>query len=125
MHIKYKIIGFSTEEHTIVVRFYSDETTEEDLAVRDVDTGEIIRHSDTDGTIKNCRTDYNINLFQVPAPTGNDLEVFIARHAPKDWLEMLEKVKDPSIDTTLSTLHDMVGPERNAVVPPEPTPPED
>tara|TARA_R110000751_G_scaffold79917_1_gene161114 strand:+ start:41 stop:409 length:369 start_codon:yes stop_codon:yes gene_type:complete len=122
MQIKYKIIGCSEEERSIIVRFYSDVITEEELADRDTD-GEIIRHSD--GSIKNCRTDYNINLFQVPAPTGNDLEVFIARHAPKDWLEMLEKVKDPSIDTTLSTIQDMVGPERNAVVPPEPTPPED
>ena len=122
MQIKYKIIGCSEEERSILVRFYSDVITEEELANRD-DDGEIIRHSD--GSIKNCRTDYNINLFQVPAPTGNDLEVFIARHAPKDWLEMLEKVKDPSIDTTLSTIQDMVGPERNAVVPPEPTPPED
>jgi len=122
MQIKYKIIGCSEEERSIIVRFYSDVITEEELANRD-DDGEIIRHSD--GSIKNCRTDYNINLFQVPAPTGNDLEVFIARHAPKDWLEMLGKVKDPAIDTTLSTIKDMVGPERNAVVPPEPTPPED
>tara|TARA_Y100000034_G_scaffold69712_1_gene84139 strand:+ start:183 stop:551 length:369 start_codon:yes stop_codon:yes gene_type:complete len=122
MQIKYKIISCSEEERSIIVRFYSDVITEEELANRD-EAGEIIRHSD--GSIKNCRTDYNINLFQVPAPTGNDLEVFIARHAPKDWLEMLEKVKDPAIDTTLSTIKDMVGPERNAVVPPEPTPPED
>ena len=60
MQIKYKIIGCSEEERSIIVRFYSDVITEEELADRDTD-GEIIRHSD--GSIKNCRTDYNINLF--------------------------------------------------------------
>ena len=118
MHIKYKIVGFSTEEHTIVVRYYSDVTTEEDLAVRDVDTGEIIRHSDTDGTIKNCRTDVNITLWDVPALTGSDLDEYISRHAPKQWFEILEKIKDPAIDTTLSTIKDMVGEERDVVTEP-------
>ena len=61
----------------------------------------------------------------MPALTGSDLDEYISRHAPKQWFEVLEKVKDPAIDTTLSTIKDMVGPERNAVVPPEPTPPED
>ena len=117
MHIKYNIVGFSTEEHTIVVRIYSDGTTEEDLAVRDVDTGEIIRHSD--GSIKNCRTDVNITLWDVPALTGSDLDEYISRHAPKQWFEILEKITDPSIDTTLSTIKDMVGEERDAVILPE------
>tara|TARA_R110000744_G_scaffold379311_1_gene497024 strand:+ start:574 stop:945 length:372 start_codon:yes stop_codon:yes gene_type:complete len=119
MHIKYKIIGFSTEEHTIVVRYYSDVTTEEDLAVRDVDTGEIIRHSD--GSVQTCRTDVNITLWNVPALTGSDLDKFISRQAPKQWFEILEKIKDPAIDTTLSNIKDMVGEEREVVILPERT----
>ena len=40
MQIKYKIIGCSEEERSIIVRFYSDVITEEELADRDTD-GEI------------------------------------------------------------------------------------
>ncbi len=113
MQIKYKIMGFSAEEHTILVRYYTDVTTEEDLANIDPESGEIIRHSD--GSIKNCRTDVNITLWDVPVLTGSDLDEFISRHAPKQWFEILEKVKDPAVDTTLSTIEDMVGVEFDAV----------
>jgi hypothetical protein len=51
----------------------------------------------------------------VPVLTGSDLDEFISRHAPKQWFEILEKVKDPAVDTTLSTIEDMVGVEFDAV----------
>tara|TARA_R110000737_G_scaffold338406_1_gene359410 strand:- start:1090 stop:1461 length:372 start_codon:yes stop_codon:yes gene_type:complete len=119
MHIKYKIIGFSTKEHTIVVRYFSDVTTEEDLANVDPESGEIIRHSD--GSIQTCRTDVNITLWDVPALTGSALEEFISSCAPKQWFDLMEKVKDPAVDTTLSSIEGMVGEEREAVILPERT----
>ena len=120
MHIKYKILGYSADEHTVVVRYYTDVTTEEDLASVDPVSGEIIRHSD--GSVQTCRTDVNITLWDVPALTGDDLAVLISRQAPKEWFDLMEKVKDPAIDTTLSVIQGMVGVEFVAAIPP-PEPP--
>tara|TARA_R110002072_G_scaffold136943_1_gene279615 strand:- start:4414 stop:4815 length:402 start_codon:yes stop_codon:yes gene_type:complete len=120
MQIKYKVLGYAEDEHTVQVRYYTDTTTEEDLAMRDPETGEIIRHSD--GSVQTCRTDVNITVWQVPAPTGAELEEFLSRNAPKYWFDILEKVKDPTLDTSLSSIKGIVGVEFDAVEPPEPEP---
>ena len=100
MEIKYKIIQVNPADHGIVVRFYTDTISEEDLAVRNPDTGEIIL--DDDGNIGSCRTDYSITLWDTPTLSGEALEEEIMRHAPIQWFELLGKVADPSVDTSLS-----------------------
>ena len=121
MQIKYRILGISEDGHSAEIRYYSDANTEEDLAVRDVDTDEIIRHSD--GSIKTCVTDVNLTFFDVPALTGDALDEHISRHAPVDWFKLLEKIKDPAVDTTLSHVRDMIGEDRDVTIPPPPDPP--
>lgn len=99
MIIKYKIIELHPEQHSIVVRFYSDDITEEMLATQ-TSQGKILR----------CRTDYNIDL-PIPAPEGFELEKFIFSRAPTDWLELQVKVLDPNVDTSLSTLVPLIDKE--------------
>jgi|TARA_R110000824_G_scaffold8157_2_gene36971 hypothetical protein len=100
MDIKYKIIKVTPADHGIVVRFYSDTVSEEDLAIRDPATGEITL--DADGNIESCRTDFSITLWATPTLTGEALEEKIWSHAPTQWLELLGKVSDASVDTSLS-----------------------
>jgi|TARA_R110000824_G_scaffold79512_1_gene200262 hypothetical protein len=100
MEIKYKIIKSTPDEHSVVVRFYTDTISEEALAIRDAGTGEILLKED--GTIQSCRTDYNITLWDTPTLTGEALEKVIMRHAPTKWFELLGKVSDASVDTSLS-----------------------
>jgi len=102
MKIKYKIIQVNPADHGIVVRFYTDTISEEDLAIRNPDTGEIIL--DDDGNIGSCRTDYSITLWDAPALTGEALEEVIMRSAPVQWFELLGKVSDASVDTSLSEI---------------------
>jgi len=109
MNIKYQIVEASKEDHSIVVRFYTDTISEESLAVVDPSTGEILRNDD--GSIKRCRTDYNITLFDAPTLTGDALVAEIQRHAPKLWFEMLEKVADPGIDTSMTEIISSLGQE--------------
>lgn len=99
MNLRYKIIEVNTNEHSIVVRFYTDLITEQMLAT-DV----------LDGVIRRGRTDYSLDL-PVPAPTGTTLERFIVSKAPLDWLATQEAVLNPSLDTSLSNLADIVGQE--------------
>lgn len=90
--IKYKIVEVNPQEHSIVVRYYTDKITEQMLAV-DV----------LDGVIRRCRTDYSLDL-PVPTPTGKVLHDFIAMRAPRDWLFAQEDVLDPAVDTSLSSI---------------------
>lgn len=103
MHIKMRIIEVHPEEHSIVVRYYSDKLTEEMLLVRNVDGG-ISRRED--GTPLRCRTDANLSIWQVPAPTGQALLDYIFRNSPPShaWFELQEKIADPAIDTSLANV---------------------
>jgi len=109
MNIKYKIISYAEDEHSMVIRFYTDVTTEEDLAMPDSITGSIYA---ADGSIARCRTDTNLTLWDVPVLTGDAFEEMIMQQAPRHWFELLEKIKDPAVDTLLTPVKVLVGQER-------------
>tara|TARA_B110000503_G_scaffold11450_1_gene15540 strand:+ start:283 stop:636 length:354 start_codon:yes stop_codon:yes gene_type:complete len=98
--IKYKIVEVNQEDHSIVVRFYSDAVTEAALASQWGDAGQILR----------CRTDYNIDL-PIPAPTGAALAALISEQAPTQWLKQQELILDPLINTSLEGMKVLVGVE--------------
>ena len=102
MNLHYKVIEVHPEEHSIVVRYYTDILTEEKLASFPDDTEKRL-----DGSPIRCRTDYNINV-PIPAPEGQELENFIIQRAPLQWLDMQEKIVDKDIDTSLSTFKELM-----------------
>lgn len=104
MKVKYRIIEKYPEEHSIVVRFFTETLSEEELAV-DKNSGNVIRRQD--GTPARCRTDLNINIFQVPAPVGEELHNLILNNAPVAFFELQEKIKNPNIDTSLKSVDDI------------------
>lgn len=102
MNVHYKVIEVHPEEHSIVVRYYTDILTEEKLASFPEDTEKRL-----DGSPIRCRTDYNINI-PIPAPEGQELENFIIQRAPLQWLDMQEKIIDKNVDTSLSTFKELL-----------------
>lgn len=108
--MKYKIVEINSDDHSIVVRFYTDRVTEEALAVQ----------VDEKGKIQRCRTDLSIDL-PVPAPTGQELEKIILRYAPRDWLAKIADVADPMVDTSLAKLLPLLGVEQTGSVATEPS----
>lgn len=106
MKVKYRIIESYPEEHSIVVRYFNDSFSEDDLAV-DKNSGNIQRRDD--GTPARCRTDVNINIFQIPPPQGEELHKFLLQFAPVGFFELQEKIRNPDIDTSLSSLSDLFG----------------
>lgn len=115
MEVKYKIIKVDPEEHSITVRYFTDKITEVMLAM-DLD-GEGNAVLDENGFPTMCRTDYNINIFQVPSPSQEDIIRIINQNAPIDWLVLQENIKDPNIDTSLSSISDLVNVEGTVVKP--------
>jgi hypothetical protein len=105
MNLNYKIIETNADQHSIVVRFYTNIVTETILAT------DIL-----DGIIRRCRTDYSIDL-PVPTPTGTVLHDFIVSKAPINWLKIQEDVLNPSVDTSLSAVTPLVGVETGFVEP--------
>ena len=107
--MKYKIIEINSNDHSIVVRFYTNKITEQDLAVQFDDKGNVLR----------SRTDFNIDL-PVPPPTGPALEKFILKYAPRDWLNKREAIADPMVDTSLAFLVPWLGVEQSGSIATDP-----
>jgi hypothetical protein len=107
MQIKYKFLSTTPAENAVLVRFYTDELSEEDLCGHFVD-GVPVRNED--GSITRCRSDFHITLPQ-PAPSGADLEQYILARAPTDWLETMGKFKTGNTDPVLAAINSSVGTE--------------
>lgn len=60
MIIKCKILSYDEANHNIIVRYYSDEVSEDDLANFFDKSGNIVRKEDNSPL--RCKTDFNINL---------------------------------------------------------------
>lgn len=101
--IKYQIIEVNEKYHTIVVRYFSDVVTPEQLAI-DVLGDEIRR----------CSTDFNMEL-PVPPPTGVDLHEFIMARAPVSFISLQEAVLDPNVDTSMESIKAEIGVVREGV----------
>ena len=114
MQIKYKIVYVNPGDHSFVARFFTDKITEEFLAIKNPDTGEIIRNPDN--TIQACRTDCAITLYDVPTLVGEELHEKIMASAPVSWFSLLEKVIDPQVDTTMLNITALIGIEKQGEV---------
>ena len=103
MHIKYKIVEVYPNDHTIVARFYTDEMPETQLmsapGLKD------------DGTPIRCRTDVSITL-PVPEPSEEELKKLIMLNCPLGFFEIQEKIKDPTIDTSMSLSSSLLNVEK-------------
>lgn len=112
MDIKYKIIETFPEEHLIVVRYYTDSLPENDLA----SAPELNKN----GSPVRCRTDIAITL-PIPMPSDDEIEDIISKQCPTAFFELKEKIKDPSIDTTMSSIKKKMNKERKVKFKPKPT----
>lgn len=96
MTVKMKIVRVHADQHSVVVRYFSDKITEKMLA------------SDArlmaDGSPENCRTDRNVSIHDVPAPTGEALTRYIFKVSPPDYGEfaLWEKIADPGVNTSMA-----------------------
>jgi hypothetical protein len=99
MNIHYKIVEVWPNDHLIVVRYWTDLLSEKFLA-SDSNRKE-------DGTPVRCRSDVSLTL-PVPVPTGATLEKIILSNAPIAWLQTLENVQNPDVNTDMSAVENLV-----------------
>lgn len=117
--VKYRILEIDPTQHSIVVRFYTDKISEKDLATSYITdpNGNLILETRSDGSPTRCQTDYNINIWQTPAPTEEDLKKIISSSAPYDWFNLKHSILDPTVDTSLSNVVALLDKEFVAIKP--------
>lgn len=103
MTIYYKIVEAYPEAHQIVVRYYTDEIREADLALQ----------TRPDGSVARARTDVALDL-PIPAPQGDALDAYIMARAPLAWFATQMAVHDPAVDTSLAHILPLLGVQQTA-----------
>jgi len=102
MILKYKIVEVWPNEHQIVVRYYTDIVTENDLALG----------YDQDGNITRCRTDVPITL-PIEIPTGDEFEGLIAKNAPEKFLKLKEFLLTSNAPLEINDFQSLIGVEKS------------
>ena len=106
MNVRYRILKVDPQEHSIIVRYFTDIITEEMLCNEfDSNNNPILTK---EGYPKICRTDYHINIFQTPSPSQEEILNIINQNAPVAWLKLQEDIKNPKVDTSLSFIKSLI-----------------
>ena len=104
MDIHYRILGYNPNEHSIEVRYWTDDVDEFDLCSLFNDNGNPMLTED--GYPVRCRTDVNITIYDTPSPDEKRLKTIIMNNAPINWFRLLDDVRSNSVDTSLSCVCD-------------------
>jgi len=84
MKIFYRILDTNPKESSILVRYWTDKLSEQDLSSAP---------NDTETTPHHCRSDINLNLYN-PFLDETALHRYIISMAPWGWLDLLAKSKE-------------------------------
>lgn len=110
MEVKYRIIDVDPNQHSIVVRYYTNVLSEDSLATSFNTDGSIARG--LDGSPLRCQTDYNINIWKTETPpTVDDIKKIANDSAPYDWFKLKHDILDPNVDTSLSVVSSLLNQE--------------
>ena len=113
--IKFKIISKHPEQHSVVVRYFTDLLTEDMLATSFHANGMISRNAS--GSPLQCQTDYNLTVWNVGANTQAILKI-ANDSAPVGWLKLQEQIRTaPSSETSMAQVDALIGTEHNYVSP--------
>lgn len=107
MNIHYRIVKVDPEAHGVVIRYYTDVVTEMDLANSFNEDGSVKLNAD--GYPLSTRTDVLMSIYETPTPSPEELEKRIMVNAPVDWLKLQEDIVDPSVDTKMRDIRNLVG----------------
>lgn len=103
IEVKYKIIETHPDQHSIVVRYFTDVYDEDYLATSfslDEKGNKIIDRND-DGSPIRCSTDVNINIWQTPTPNVGEIKKIASSYAPRERFKLQMAIDDANTDTSL------------------------
>lgn len=89
MKINYRILSADKTNHAIVVRYWTEVLSEDDLATEFNPNGSIKLDENNQYPVR-CATDYNITLYDYHNPSEEDIKTAVMDHAPIKWLQLKE-----------------------------------
>lgn len=107
MNIHYRIVKVDPGAHGIVIRYFTDEVTEMDLANSFDEDGSVMLNAD--GYPLSTRTDVLMSIYDTPTPSQEEIEKRIMLSAPVDWLKLQEDIKNPNVDTKMVDFRNLTG----------------
>lgn len=107
MEIKYRIIEVFDNDHQIMVRYYTDKFSEDNLMA--------VPNKHANGMPVRCRTDIPITL-PIPEPNETDLTKLILSYCPTSFFEKLEMLENPSVNTSMTLSKSKIGVEYTATI---------
>lgn len=90
LKINYRIIEIDENNHSFVVRYWTDKLSEDSLATALDNEGNIIRGND--GKPVRCSTDVNITLYDNFNPSDSDITKLIMENANVLWFYIKEEL---------------------------------
>lgn len=98
MNIKYKIVEIHEDNRVMVVRYFTDIITEQDLDIDPNPTG--------NGSPMRCKSDIALSI-PLPEPTEEELHKILMLNAPIDTLKVFETLKTQPNTSVLSVVTNM------------------
>jgi hypothetical protein len=105
MKIYYRVLSVDEKNHSIAVRYFTDEFSEESLAISYDPYGELILNAN--GYPERCQTDYNITFYDLANPSEEQIIEKIKQTCPIQWFEvlLLSKTGEYSLDNANALLN--------------------
>jgi hypothetical protein len=107
MKINYRVLSYNEKDHSMLIRYWTDVLSEDDLALMFDEYGKIIYNAN--GYPVRARTDINVTFYDNPNPSNEDIINKIKSSGPIGWLELMEKNKLANTEYALSNVANFVG----------------
>jgi hypothetical protein len=107
--VYFRIVAVNKKENSFIVRYFTDECSEDDLATSFDEKGRINR--DYDGYPLSCSTDLRITSFSKNASKFY-IDSLIKGGIPHEWLKLKKHLKNNEVDmsyvdTLLDNIHNI------------------
>jgi hypothetical protein len=107
MKINYRVLSYNEKDHSMLVRYWTDILSEDDLALIFDEYDKIVYNAN--GYPVRTRTDVNITFYDNTNPSDEDIINKIKASGPISWLELLEQNKLSNTQYSLANVASFVG----------------
>jgi len=111
MKINYRVLSYNEKDHSMTVRYWTDEISEDELCNYFDEYGKIVYNAN--GHPVRTRGDVNLTFYDNPNPSDEDIINKIKTSGPISWLELMEKNKLSNVEYSLANVASFVGVSNN------------
>lgn len=107
MKINYRVLSYNEKDHSMLIRYWTDVLSEDDLALIFDEYGKIVY--DSNGYPIRTRSDVNVTFYDNPNPSNEDIINKIKASGSISWLQLMEKNRLSNTQYSLANVASFVG----------------